>query len=77
MEPFLPPPRPGRWRVGVYAASLVFPFTAVQVWAVTVLLSTASLRGPANLALLFIVAGAMVAVLDGWRWTWQLSRETG
>jgi hypothetical protein len=75
MDPFLPTPQPDRWRRGVYAASLVIPFTVLQIWAVTVLLSTAQLEGPLGLAFLLAVTGSVVAVLDGWRWTWRLGRE--
>ncbi|MET0236710.1 MAG: hypothetical protein ABW224_18820 [Kibdelosporangium sp.] len=75
MDPFLPTPEPARWRRGFLAACIAIPFTAMQIWAVVVLLSTATIEGPAGVAFLLAVAGSIVAVLDGWRWAWRLGRS--
>jgi hypothetical protein len=75
MDPFLPAPQPERWRRGVYAACLAIPFTVMQIWAITVVLSSARMEGAVGLAFLLAVAGAVIAVLDGWRWAWRLGRD--
>jgi hypothetical protein len=72
MEPFLPAPDRGRYRRGFFAACVAIPFTAMQLWAVIVVLSTANLEGPARFAFLLAVFGAAIAVVDGWRWAWRL-----
>jgi hypothetical protein len=71
MDPFLPAPQPRRWRRGVYAASIAFPFATLQIWALTVLLTTVEVSGPAALAFLLVIAGAVVAAFDGLRWAWR------
>lgn len=76
MDPFLPAPDPGRWRRGFFAACVAIPFTALQIWAITVVLSTATIEGAAGFAFLLAVGGSAVAVLDGWRWAWKLGRNT-
>jgi hypothetical protein len=75
MDPFLPAPQPRRWRRGVYAAALVIPFTAMQLWAI-VLLTTADLEGPLRLAFVLAVIGSVVAVLAGWRWVARSGTDT-
>lgn len=78
MEPFIPrsKPDPKRWRRGFFAACIAIPFTVMQIWAVTVVLTTATVEGATELALLLAVGGAAVAVLDGWRWAWRLGRDS-
>jgi len=78
MEPFIrkPEPDPKRWRRGFFAACVAIPFTVMQIWAVTVVLTTATVEGATELALLLAVGGAAVAVLDGWRWAWRLGRDS-
>jgi cell division protein FtsW (lipid II flippase) len=78
MNPYLPAPRPKRWRRSVYAASLALPFSAMQVWAVMLLLRVVHPDGPAVLAFLLVVAGAVVSALASLRWAWRLgSLEPG
>jgi hypothetical protein len=78
MEPFIrrSRPDPKRWRRGFFAACIAIPFTVMQIWAVTVVLATASVEGATEIALLLAVGGAAVAVLDGWRWAWRLGRDS-
>lgn len=73
MDPFLPAPDRGRYRRGFFAACVAIPFTALQLWAVIVVLSTANLEGVARFAYLLAVLGSAIAVIDGWRWAWRLS----
>lgn len=76
MDPFLPAPTPsGRWRRGVFAASLVIPFTGSQIWALLVLLRLAPLDGLVGQAFLLILFGSILAVWAAWRWTWRLGTE--
>jgi membrane protein implicated in regulation of membrane protease activity len=75
MDPFLPAPQPRRWRRGVYAAALVIPFTAMQLWAI-VLLTTADLQGPLRLAFVLAAIGSVVAVVAGWRWVARSGTES-
>jgi hypothetical protein len=75
MDPFLPAPRPRRWRRAVYAAGLVIPFTATQIWALLVLLRLAPLTGLVGQAFVVILLGSVVAIWSGWRWTWHLGTE--
>ena len=77
MEPFITAPDPRRRRRSFFAACIAIPFTAMQIWAVTVVLSTATIEGAAGLAFLLAAGGAAVAVLDGWRWAWKLGRDAG
>lgn len=72
MDPFLPAPQPRRWRRSVYAASLALPFATLQAWAVVVLLSTVRLSGPAAIAFLLVIAGAMGAACEALHWAWRL-----
>ncbi len=72
MEPFLPARDPVRYRRGFFAACIAIPFTAMQIWAVTVVLTTTTLEGPPRLAMLLAVFGAAIAVVDGWRWAWRV-----
>jgi hypothetical protein len=74
MDPYTTAPR-SRWRRGVYAAGLVIPFTASQVWALLVLLRLAPLDGLVGQAFVLILLGSVAAVWAGWRWTWQLGRD--
>lgn len=76
MEPFIARQDPRRWRRGFFAACIAIPFTLMQIWAVTVVLTTANFEGPAGVAFLLAVGGSAVAVLDGWRWAWRLGRDT-
>jgi hypothetical protein len=46
----------------------------MQIWAVIVVLSTATIQGAAGLALLLAVGGSAIAVVDGWRWAWRLGQ---
>ena len=69
------PSRPSRWRRGVYAAGLVIPFTASQVWALLVLLRLAPLDGLVGQAFVLVLVGSAVAIWAGWRWAWQLGRD--
>jgi hypothetical protein len=75
MDPFLPAPQPERWRRSVYAASLVIPFTALQIWALAYLLTSVPMEGPLSLAFLVALMGSAGATIAGWRWTWRLGRE--
>lgn len=77
MDPYLPAPDPRGWRRGFFAACVAVPFTLMQVWAVTVMLSTASFDGVAAVASPLALGGAMIAVLNGWRWVWRLGRKSG
>jgi len=72
MDPFLPAPQPRRWRKSVYAASLALPFATMQVWAIVLLLTTLNVTGPVALAFLLVVAGAVVAAIEGVHWAWRL-----
>jgi len=72
MDPFMPTPQPKRWRRSIYAASLALPFSTMQVWAVILLLSTVQLSGPAELAFVLVVAGAVVAAFESVHWAWRL-----
>ena len=74
MDPYITAPR-SRWRRGVYAAGIVIPFTASQVWALLVLLRLAPLDGLVGQAFVLILLGSVVAVWVGGRWTWQLGRD--
>ncbi len=64
-----------RWRRGVFAAGLVIPFTASQVWALLVLLRLAPLDGLVGQAFALILLGSVAAIGAGWRWTWLLGRD--
>ncbi|MET0133198.1 MAG: hypothetical protein ABW215_06350, partial [Kibdelosporangium sp.] len=68
MDPFIPASDPGRWRRGFFAVCVALPFTALQLWAIVVVLSTVTIEGPAGLAFLLAVGGSAIAVFDGWRW---------
>ncbi|WP_290055299.1 hypothetical protein [Amycolatopsis solani] len=68
-------PRGSRWRRGVYAAGLVIPFTASQVWALLVLLRLAPLDGLVGQAVVLVLMGSVAAVWAGWRWTWRLGKD--
>ncbi|KDN22844.1 hypothetical protein [Amycolatopsis rifamycinica] len=75
MEPYATAPRRSRWRRGVYAAWLVIPFTASQVWALLVLLRLAPLEGLLGQAFAIVLLGSVVALWAAWRWTWLLGRD--
>jgi hypothetical protein len=75
MDPHITVPPPSRWRRGVYAAGLVIPFTASQLWALLVLLRLAPLDGLVGQAFVLVLLGSVVAIWAGWRWTWQLGRD--
>ncbi|EOD67564.1 hypothetical protein [Amycolatopsis vancoresmycina] len=75
MDPNPTAPRHSRWRRGIYAAWLVIPFTASQVWALLVLLRLAPLGGLLGQAFAVTLLGSVVAIWAGWRWTWQLGRD--
>lgn len=75
MDPYITAPGQSRWRRGVYAAGLVIPFTAAQVWALLVLLRLAPLGGLVGQAFLVVLAGSVVAIGAGWRWIWQLGKD--
>lgn len=75
MAPDHTPARPSRWRRGVYAAGLVIPFTATQVWALLVLLRLAPLDGLVGQAFVLVLLGSVVAVWASWRWIWRLGRD--
>ncbi|HKN53765.1 MAG TPA: hypothetical protein VJX66_14785 [Amycolatopsis sp.] len=75
MDPFLPAPQPSRWHRGVYAAGLVIPFTAAQLWALLVLLRLAPLDGLVGQAMAVVLLGSVVAIWAGWRWIWRLGAE--
>jgi hypothetical protein len=77
MEPFLSASKRGRRSRGFFAACIAIPFTAMQIWAVTVLLTTMTIEGAVGFAFLLAVGGSAVAVLDGWRWAWRLGRDAG
>ena len=68
-------PRRSRWRRGVYAAWLVIPFTASQLWALLVLLRLAPLDGLLGQAFVVTLLGSVGAIWAGWRWTWRLGRD--
>ena len=74
MDPFTPAPR-SRWRRGVYAAGLVIPFTASQLWALLVLLRLAPLDGLVGQAFVLVLLGSVAAIWAGWRWAWRLGRD--
>jgi hypothetical protein len=67
---------PRKWGRGFLAASLAIPFTAMQIWAVTVMLSTTTIQGVSGFAFLLAVVGSTIAVLDGWRWAWRLGHSS-
>ncbi|MGW3959470.1 hypothetical protein ACWED2_06575 [Amycolatopsis sp. NPDC005003] len=75
MDPYITAPGRSRWRRGVYAAGLVIPFTASQVWALLVLLRLAPLDGLVGQAIVLVLVGSAAAIWAGWRWTWQLGRD--
>ncbi|MFJ1765168.1 hypothetical protein ACIOD2_32920 [Amycolatopsis sp. NPDC088138] len=75
MDPYITAPRSSRWRRGVYAAGLVIPFTASQLWALLVLLRLAPLDGLVGQALVLVLLGSVAAIWVGWRWTWRLGRD--
>jgi hypothetical protein len=75
MDPYTTAPPGSRWRRGVYAAGLVIPFTASQVWASLVLLRLAPLDGLVGQAFVLVLVGSVAAIWAGWRWTWRLGRE--
>ncbi|MFJ9785706.1 hypothetical protein ACIRSS_39465 [Amycolatopsis sp. NPDC101161] len=75
MDPYTTAPGRSRWRRGVYAAGLVIPFTASQLWALLVLLRLAPLDGLVGQAFVLILLGSVVAIWVAWRWTWQLGRD--
>jgi hypothetical protein len=75
MDPYITAPRSSRWRRGVYAAGLVIPFTASQLWALLVLLRLAPLDGLVGQALVLVLLGSVAAIWAGWRWTWRLGRD--
>lgn len=75
MDPYTTAPGRSRWRRGVYAAGLVIPFTATQLWALLVLLRLAPLDGLVGQAFVLILLGSVVALWAAWRWTWQLGRD--
>ena len=74
MDPYTPVPR-SRWRRGVYAAGLVIPFTASQLWALLVLLRLAPLDGLVGQAFVLVLLGSVVAIWAGWRWAWRLGSD--
>jgi hypothetical protein len=76
MDPYAPAPDPRGWRRGYFAACVAVPFTVMQIWAMTIVLTTASFDGPAAFAVPFALGGALVAVLTGWRWAWRLGRKS-
>jgi hypothetical protein len=55
---------------------MAIPFTLVQIWAMTIVLTTAHFDGPATIAVPLALGGTTVAVLTGWRWAWRLGRKT-
>jgi hypothetical protein len=73
MNPYTTVPR-SHWRRGVYAAGLVIPFTASQVWALLVLVRLAPLDGLVGQAFVVVLLGSVAAIWAGWRWAWQLGR---
>ncbi|MFI5588194.1 hypothetical protein ACIA5G_24295 [Amycolatopsis sp. NPDC051758] len=75
MDPYTTAPRSSRWRRGVYAAGIVIPFTASQLWALLVLMRLAPLDGLVGQAIVLIGLGSVAAIWAGWRWTWQLGRD--
>ncbi|MEU0790015.1 hypothetical protein ABZ342_08090 [Amycolatopsis sp. NPDC005961] len=75
MDPYTTASGQSRWRRGVYAAGLVIPFTATQIWALLVLLRLASLDGLVGQAFVLVLLGSVVAIWAGWRWTYKLGRD--
>ncbi len=75
MDLYTTAPGRSRWRRGVYAAGLVIPFTASQLWALLVLLRLAPLDGLVGQAFVLILLGSVVAIWAAWRWTWKLGRD--
>jgi hypothetical protein len=75
MDPYTRTRHSHRRRRGVYAAWLVIPFTASQLWALLLLLRLAPLDGLVGQAFAVVTVGSFVAVWAAWRWTWRLDRD--
>ena len=65
------------WRREVYVASAIALFIVLQIWAITVVLSTVHLEGTPRLAFLLAVSGAVIAVGNSLRYVVRLSRRRG
>jgi hypothetical protein len=68
-------PAPAPWRREFYLTVLIMAFTMAQVWAVMVVLTTVRSDGPSLLAIMLTLAGAAVAVLNGWRYILRRNRH--
>jgi uncharacterized membrane protein AbrB (regulator of aidB expression) len=56
-----------QWRRKFFLTMAILGFTAVQLWAALVILSTVQLTGATQFALPLALLGAFVSVLHGWR----------
>jgi hypothetical protein len=70
-----PPRDAGRWRRHFYLAMLLILFTALQLWAAVVALATIAPQGASQVALLFALGGAAIAVIGGWRCVLRMDRQ--
>jgi hypothetical protein len=68
-------PAPARYRREFYLTALIMMFTMAQVWAFMVVLSTVHPTGPARVALLLTLVGAVITVASGWRHILRRSRN--
>jgi membrane protein implicated in regulation of membrane protease activity len=69
-----PKPAPAGYRREFYLTALIMVFTMVQIWAFMVVLTTVHPSGPALLAMALTLAGAVVTMVNGWRYILRRSR---
>lgn len=57
----------GKWHHEVHLATAMAVFTVLQIWAVTIVLSTVVLEGLPGFAIRLVLAGTALGVVLGWR----------
>jgi hypothetical protein len=57
----------GKWHHEVHLATAMAVFTVLQIWAVTIVLTTVALEGLSGFALRIALAGTALGVVIGWR----------